>query len=83
VFGIPCNKVETFHHKGRWLVQSLITLYTLVLQVRKKAQSVLFSHFNTYPYSYRCLVDQVVGKLKDKETPEHQFQVKQYCGYMW
>jgi hypothetical protein len=43
--------------------------------VRKKAQSVLFQHFHSYPYSYRSLVDPLVGKLQNADTPEHEFQV--------
>ncbi|KAL4238306.1 Proteasome activator complex subunit 4 [Mactra antiquata] len=43
-------------------------------EVRKKAQSVLFQHFHSYPYTYRCLIKHVTEKIKSPDTPEHEFQ---------
>ncbi|XP_052767290.1 proteasome activator complex subunit 4A-like [Mya arenaria] len=53
-------------------------LYTLSIsrysEVRKKSQAMLGLFFNHYPYSYRSLLDGIVERLTNSDTPEHQFQ---------
>jgi hypothetical protein len=49
--------------------------------VRKKAQVVLFTHFHHYPYSYRCLLPDILQHLKEPDPPEHQFKVLHVVKY--
>ena len=55
-------------------VRSVIWIWIL-LQVRKKAQEVLFQSSATLPYSYRCVLDNLKVRLVTSGIPEHAFKV--------
>ncbi|VDI21300.1 proteasome activator subunit 4 [Mytilus galloprovincialis] len=68
-----CERIFTERHRDM-----MNDLYNLSVsryrEVRKKSQAVLFSSFNNIPYSYRCVLPDVITHIKNSETPEYQFK---------
>ncbi|KAL5009261.1 hypothetical protein ScPMuIL_014842 [Solemya velum] len=66
---------RVFTEKHRELFEDMLKLsISRYSEVRKKAQSGLIMGFNTFPFSYRCLLPEIIRNVEDPNVPEHQFK---------
>ena len=72
-----CDRMFTERHRDMMndLYHLSISRYR---EIRKKAQAVLFHSFLNIPYSYRCVLPEVISNIKNQESPEHQFKGSLY-----
>lgn len=68
-----CDRIFTERHRDMMndLYHLSISRYR---EIRKKAQAVMFQSFVNIPFSYRCILPELIDHIKNPQHPEYHFK---------